>query len=268
MMPMHVTPRATSTPADPSRWPWRIAAVLLLGSAVATAWSLVLHWSPCRGALLSGTALERLGSNQLTDACLQRMDGALPFPYPPEPVEQAAGATELGVVAMVLCGLATLVLVAGRELSATVRRLLVLIAAPTLIMAGLSARAAGDPFRDPDSYPPEWLWVAGEVVAVLILIVLLSGPATRHRRDTVRTIILVWALTAFGLVHGVIDYVTMTAVSTNNWDLPPGTGIGIVLVLVAGAVAAFMRPRAIALPPDEPDRPAQTTPARSLGPCG
>lgn len=257
-VPTHATPRATparATAADATRrWPWRVTAALLAGSAAATAGSLYLHWWPCRGALLSGTTLEGLGWNQLDDACLRRMDSGLPFPYPPEPAEQAVGATELGVVAMVLCGLAALVLVAGRGLSPRARPLLALLGLPTLIMAGVSARAAVDPFRDPDAYAPQWLWLASEAVAVAAMIALLGGPANRHPRDAVRMIIVVWALTAFGLVHGMIDYVAMGIVSTNNWDLPPGTGIGIVLVLVAGAVAALLRPRAITAPPVDPDR--------------
>lgn len=106
----------------------------------------------------------------------------------------------------------------------------------------------------PDSYPPQWLWLMSETVAVAALIALLGSAATRHPRDAVRMIVLVWALSAFGLVHGMIDYVAMGILSTNNWDLPPGTGIGIVFVLIAGVVAAWLRPHPIISPPIDPDR--------------
>ena len=50
---------------------------------------------------------------EFSEACLRRMDGGIPFPYPPEPAEQTARASELGVAATVLTGLAWIVLVLG-----------------------------------------------------------------------------------------------------------------------------------------------------------
>ncbi len=96
------------------RWPWSTTAVLMLAAAGAAAWAVHLHWLPCRGSLLSSSAIRgyRYGPD-LTDACLWRMDGGLPFPYPPEPAEQTPWASELGVAAMALAGLAWLVLVLG-----------------------------------------------------------------------------------------------------------------------------------------------------------
>jgi hypothetical protein len=40
------------------RWPWLLAAGLMLVSAVAAAWSTYLYWLPCRGSMLEGTLLQ------------------------------------------------------------------------------------------------------------------------------------------------------------------------------------------------------------------
>ena len=67
------------------RWPWLTAATLLLGSAAATAASTYLHWLPCRGSMLSGSIFRGYAYGPaFSHACLRRMDGGLPFPYPPE----------------------------------------------------------------------------------------------------------------------------------------------------------------------------------------
>ena len=100
------------------RWPWFLAAGVMLASAVAAAWSTYLYWLPCRGSMLEGTLLQPFSGDGRTyeeyekldpavkasmDACLRRMDGDISG--------QAPWTSELLILAMALVGLAWLTLV-------------------------------------------------------------------------------------------------------------------------------------------------------------
>lgn len=232
-------------PAVSRRWPWVGAAALLMLAAAATACSTYLHWLPCRGTMLDGSVLAaRPSVMNFSEACLRRMDTSTPFPYPPEVAEQAPWASELGAAAMALSGLAWLVLVLEVRSS---RRDTFVAALPTVVslaMAALCLAAAANRDRDPDAYTPLWLLLAVEVVAVPALVLVWRRQPERGGRRFVSLVVVAWGATAFGLVHQVLDYFTMTAFSQANWDTPPGTGYGTALVLVlAAAAAAFGLPQ-------------------------
>ena len=103
------------------RFPWVVTSVLLLASGVAAAWSTYLHWSPCRGALLSYSVLmgyQHGPGPGFSDECLRWMDaGSLPFPSPSDAWEHTQGSAKWAVAAMVLAGSAWLVLVLGMRWS-------------------------------------------------------------------------------------------------------------------------------------------------------
>lgn len=213
------------------RWPWFAAATLLLGSAAATAGSTYLHWLPCRGSMLSGSIFRGYAYGpDFSDACLRRMDGGLPFPYPPEPAEQAPWAAELGVAAMVAAALAWLVLVVGLRWPTRA-------ALPGLALLGvavLAALAARDATRGPDAELPLWLWVSIDVTAVIALV------AVGDRQDVRRLALVLWGTTAFGLVQSAAAYLFMTGVvSDANWDVPPGTGYLTAAALFGSAVVTL-----------------------------
>ncbi len=118
------------------------------------------------------------------------MDGAIPFPYPPEPAEQTAWASELGVAATVLLGLAWSTLVLGLGWSRRTKAAAALPGAASTVLAGVAAVAIGDAGRNPDDYLSGWLWLSIEVSAVLALIVIMTvimtlcGPRCRSTTRT------------------------------------------------------------------------------------
>ena len=221
---------------DARRWPWLASAGLLLASAVAAAWSVYLHWLPCRGTMLNGSIL--LGftyPREFGDACLRRMDTGLPFPYPPEPGEQTAWASELGVAATVLTGLAWLVLVVGSAWEIRTKAIAVLPGLLTLGLAGHAAVAVGRTERSVDG--PMALWVLMELLTVVaVAAVLLREPGARWW-SIAALLVVAWGSTAMGGLHQVGDYVGTATFSDANWDLPPGTGyLTAAGLLVAGGL--------------------------------
>jgi hypothetical protein len=216
------------------RWRWLAAAGLLLASAVAAGHSVYLYWLPCRGSMLSGSVL--LGyayGPDFSDACLRRMDTGMPFPYPGETAEQVAGASSLGVVAMVLAGLAWLVLVWG---SGGAVRTEAVVALPGLLTVGLAGHAvlAAESF----AYGAVLmvLWILVEIAAFVAVVVLLAQPSGRDG-PPFPLLAAAWGSTAFGGFHQIADFSVMTIFSDANWDVPPGAGFLTTAVL---ALCAFV----------------------------
>lgn len=238
---------------------WRLVAALLAASAASAAGAVILHWQPCRGFMLDASVLTGFADGNFSDACLRRMDGGLPFPYPPEPAEFTLLATGLGTAAMVLAALGGLVLALGVRASAPLRGLLMAPAVLTGVTALVSARAAADPGRNPDGYLSLWLWGSAELAAV-VAVIALGTARGRHIQLSRRTfwviLVMVWSTTMFGLVHQGADYLLMLNFSEADWDTPPGTGtltvVGLLLGAVVAAVQAAHRPAV-----RHPDRPGQ-----------
>ena len=220
------------------RWPWFAAGVLLFASAVLTAVSVHLHWIPCRGSMLIGTMFAPTSTADFTDACLSRMDTGLPFPYPPEIAEQEPWASELGGVGALLAVLSWVVLVLGLSLRWTTRSIALIAAVVPTIVAVEGVLAALDRQRDPDFYISGWLWIAVEVVAVAVMIVLWVRNTELRSETLLGLAIVLWGATAFGLAHGMAEYIAMSAFNENNWDTPPGTGwITVAVLVVAGSAS-------------------------------
>lgn len=217
------------------RWPWVVTSVLLMASAVAAAWSTYLYWLPCRGTLLNGSVLRgfRYGPD-FSDACLRRMDGGLPFHYPPELSEQTPWAPELGAVSMALAGTAWLVLVLGMRWPVRTKTVAALPGVVTLTMAAGSAVATAD-----------WLVMALEAAALVALVAIWRWQSEVRGRDFVRVLVVAWGSTAFGVFHIFGEYILMTTFSDADWDMPPLTGYLTVATLVVSAiltVALTLRP--------------------------
>ena len=102
---------------------------------------------------------------------------------------------------------------------------------------GLSAALAGQ--RDPDAYISGWLWIAVDVVAVLVVYVLFWLGSELSGTTFFGLVFVLWGATAFGMAHAIVEYVAMLFFNQNNWDTPPGTGWITVAVLVIAGFASF-----------------------------
>jgi hypothetical protein len=216
------------------RWRWVTAAGLLLAAAVAAGHAVYLYWLPCRGAMLSGTVLRGYAYGpDFGEVCLRRMDTGMPFPYPGEPVAWAGGAGPLGASAMVLAGLAWLVLTWGSGESVGTNAA---IAGPGLLTVGLAVHAllAAESF----SYGAVLmiLWILVEVTALGAVLGLLE-PGFGHDGPALPLVVAAWGSTAFGGFHQIADFIAMVAFSEADWDVPPGTGYLTTAVL---ALSAFV----------------------------
>lgn len=236
------------------RLPWVVASVLLLASAGAAAWSTYLHWTPCRGALLSYSVLEGYQQGPgpgFSDECLRWMDSAsLPFPSSSESWESWAhtqGSAGWAVAAMVLAGAAWLVLVLGLRWSVRTKAVAVLPGLAMLTLAAYSAGAAvtGPPASD---VAAGWLGVAPYAAALVALTAIWHWQPEVQERYFGRLVVVAWGITAFGTVHAVVDYMVMTMLSAANWDTPPLTGSVTVLAVLASATLTL----ALALRPPRP----------------
>ncbi len=217
------------------RWPWLASAGLLLASAVAAAWSVYLHWQPCRGTMLNGTILRRYSyEREFSTACLRRMDGGMPFLYPPELGEQTAWASELGVLATILAALAWITLVVGSTGKLGIR---VFAVVPGLLTLGLAGYVAGLIQR------PDRGFDTPISVGVLVELLTLVALAAIYRiepmdgRAKAGLLVVAWGGTAFAGIHQMFEYGSMATFSTANWDVPPGTGyLTVAGVLFAGVM--------------------------------
>jgi hypothetical protein len=169
------------------RWPWLLAAGLMLTSAVAAAWSTYLYWLPCRGSMLEGTLIQPSSGDGRTyeeferldpavkaamRACEARMDGDISG--------QAPWTSEMFVLAMALAGLAWLTLVLGVRWQLRTKAVAALPGFATVGMALAVAVTIGDPERGEDNPLLTMLPVAVEWSA-LSLMVTFSRTTTQVR---------------------------------------------------------------------------------------
>jgi hypothetical protein len=216
------------------RWPWLASAGLLLAAAVAAGWSAYLHWLPCRGTMLNGSIVRGYAYGpDFSDACLRRMDGGMPFLYPPELAEQSGWASHLGVLATGLAALAWLALVIGSPWGLLIKVVGAVPGLLTLGLAGLVARMIERPDRGFEA--PISVGVLIELLTVLAVMVIyvrapMDGPTTAA------LLAVAWGSTAFVGMHQMFEYAAMSTFSDANWDVPPGTGyLTAAGLLLAGA---------------------------------
>jgi hypothetical protein len=227
------------------RWPWLLAAGLMLVSAVAAAWSTYLYWLPCRGTMLEGTLLQPFSGDGRTyeeyekldpavkasmDACLRRMDGDISG--------QAPWTSELLILAMALAGVAWLTLVIGLRWRLRTKAVAALPGLGTVALALAVAMTIGDAEQGEDGSLLRMLLVGVEWSALVALAVIWAWqPEVRTRRSFLRLAVAVWGTTAFGIFHQMLAYVIMVGFSERDWDEPPGTGY---LTVAAIAISAIL----------------------------
>jgi hypothetical protein len=227
------------------RWPWLLAAGLMLVSAVAAAWSTYLYWLPCRGTMLEGTLLQPFSGDGRTyeeyekldpavkasmDACLRRMDGDISG--------QAPWTSELLILAMALAGVAWLTLVIGLRWRLRTKAVAALPGLGTVALALAVAMTIGDAEQGEDGSLLRMLLVGvGWSALVALAVIWAWQPEVRTRRRFLRLAVAVWGTTAFGIFHQMLAYMIMVGFSERDWDEPPGTGY---LTVAAIAISAIL----------------------------
>ena len=182
-----------------------------------------------------------------SDACLRRMDGGLPFPSTPDPAEHAPWASELGVAATVLAGLAWLTLVLGLRWSLRTKAVAALPSLAAFVVAVVCGVALAGAAPNPDEFLLVRLRFAIDGSAVLALIMILVWqPEVRGGRRLLGLLLVLWGTTAFGFLHATAEWIAMGVFSVATWDVPPGTGYltGATLI-ISGLLTLLMtlRPR-------------------------
>lgn len=110
---------------------------------------------------------------------------------------------------------------------------------PPTVFAFMNMAAALDPDGGLDEYVSGWLWLAVDVVAFAVFLVLGRGHRNLRSGSMLGLGFVLWGPTAFGAVHSAMDYSGMLAFNQNNWDIPPGTGWITVAVLLIAAAGSF-----------------------------
>jgi hypothetical protein len=242
------------------RWPWLLAAGLMLTSAVAAAWSTYLYWLPCRGSMLDGTLIhpytddgrsyeefEKLDPavKARLFACDARMDGDISG--------QAPWTSELLVLAMALAGLAWLTLVLALRWQLKTKAVAAVPGLATVVMALAVAATIGA--EGGEDHPLlTMLLVAVEWSALLALAMIwVWQPEVRTRRRFLRIVVALWGTTAFGMFHQMLAYMIMVGFSERDWDEPPGTGYLTVAVITISAILIVIMTLRVARTPADGD---------------
>jgi hypothetical protein len=242
------------------RWPWLLAAGLMLTSAVAAAWSTYLYWLPCRGSMLDGTLIrpytddgrsyeefEKLDPaiKARLFACDARMDGDISG--------QAPWTSELLVLAMALAGLAWLTLVLALRWQLKTKAVAAVPGLATVVMALAVAATIGAEGGEDHSLLT-MLLVAVEWSALLALAMIwVWQPEVRTRRRFLRIVLALWGTTAFGMFHQMLAYMIMVGFSERDWDEPPGTGYLTVAVITISAILIVIMTLRVARTPADGD---------------
>ncbi len=231
--------------------PWLFSSLLLLGAATAAGLSTYLHWADCRGSMLDGTLFDLDRSDPvLSDACLLRMDGGLPFPNASR-TALAPGASVLGAIAVILAGVAWMPLILGLGWRSRTRFVAALPVAVSLVLVIGSWLWSHFTGSEPGSSPFTWLVLPVELCSLAAGIAILQEDTDWSGRTIARLGLLAWGASAFGWVHLMFfDYGVMVVFSSINWDVPPGTGYltaALLAVAALGVLSITVR--------DDPRRP-------------
>jgi hypothetical protein len=66
-------------------------------------------------------------------------------------------------------------------------------------------------------------------------------------------VVVPWGTRAFGVIHGVTEYVAVIIFSDRDWDTPPGTGhLTVAVITICGILTVIMTLRAPQKGADEP----------------
>lgn len=140
---------------------------------------------------------------------------------------------------MVLAAAAWIVLILGLRLSSTTTWIALSASVAPIIFAAMSWSAVLGSSGADDGNISAWLWLAVDVPAVVVFLVLCWANRVLSRRDLLGLAFVLWGATAFGAAHFLVEFFTMIAFNEYNWDTPPGTGWITVAVLVIAGSASF-----------------------------
>ena len=88
----------------------------------------------------------------------------------------------------------------------------------------------------PDNPLLGMLSVIIESSAGVALVAILVWQSEVVGRCFLRLVVVLWGTTAFGLIHGVTDYLAMIIFSSRDSDTPPGTGYRTVALITISAI--------------------------------
>jgi hypothetical protein len=161
-------------------------------------------------------------------ACERRMSG-----------DQGPWELALYVGAMALAGVAWLTLVLRLRWQRSTKRVAALPGLVTLALAG--AMAIGDAVFGEGGELLMMLLVGIELSAVVAFLAILASEPDFRVRSFLRLVVVLWGTTAFGLLHGMVDYTIMIYFSDANWDSPPGTGyLTVATITISAILTAIM----------------------------
>ncbi len=186
--------------------------------------------------MLVGTIGEAFSPRtDFAETCGQRMDAGSPFAF--DLAADIPGLREAGLIALVLCSAAWLIVVIGTRWSVKTKVLGVMVSVPGLASAAATATGLRlDKFGDAGT---TLLWLLPPIALIAVLAV--NGwPADVLGPSFPRVLVLLWGATAFDFPHQLVDYAAMTGWSSANWDSPPGTGALTVVTLATSAVLTLV----------------------------
>jgi hypothetical protein len=221
-------------------WPWLVAGMLLIASGASAGAATFLWWIPCRGAMLSGSLIygfQQGPAGDFTSACLQRMDEGGPSLASNVSAATTPGEYELGVAAVLLAGLAWLVLVVGLRWTRPTRRVALPLALVLIVWAGTALSPIGRSSSVESLTSVAVIAMFATDIAAGCAAVVVATRWELERSMIVRGWIAVWGVASFGLIRLLLDYGFFAAWSEADWDAPPGTGYTCAAAPVIAGVA-------------------------------
>lgn len=271
----HGRPRAHD-PAPGRRWPFTVAEILLIGAAVAAAIAIHAHWLPCGG--------DAITQDEISDACLTRMDTGWAFPFAPEAGERGLLADSSRLVALLMIALAWLSFAIGQLWRPRTRLLVALPVVPILAAAAHTAWLITHPSAEPQWWTGTFSFgLLVDALAMAAFVAIINAPpyGRLHETDQVRlkpvtatygtyrwrVALLLVAVSAPGFTRIFLEFSIMISISDLNWDTPPHTGyitaafIGLPALASAFlGLTAWLRSRRGRPVPAEPSEGTQTGP--------
>lgn len=214
-----------------------LTELLLIAASGVVVWVTYLGWVPCAGSMLEGTQFDPTPHEwDFSKACHEAMDHGDGFPissWLESPLQQTVNG--LNAVALLLLGVAWLMLVRNRGIRGRIRILLASLPGLLNLWLALVATVAF-------IWPPAETPAAGGITVLLMdvagfvgaIVLLTASPTSLPAGNGIRVILVALAVTAPSLGHLLTDYMVMIGFSEANWDSPPGTGY-----LTAFSIALF-----------------------------
>lgn len=216
------------------RFSYIFLSLALFAAALAAGVATSLEWAPCQGAMLNGLLDFSQPAEGFSDACLARMDGSAVL-------HDGSAAVPLGAGAVGARGLSALLLAVGWLGYASRLRLPVIMRAIVLLPVIPIVWFAVETWSSRDAaslWNPTIAMGAIEITAIIAAIAIFLRPGVDETRNI--TLIGLFAVAAYGLLHFMGEYALMIAASEANWDVPPGMGFPTAAMIgICGALVLY-----------------------------